>query len=109
MPNVITANTGTFISLTTAQTMSTAWINAQSSAPSVANPKAFGLGMNKIQDLLDQSGCIGIRIYNGIDGDGNKNVILVAIDQYGDDMTTGLILDMTLPCPTACAPNNALN
>lgn len=109
MPNVITANTGTFISLTTAQTMSTAWINAQSSSPSVANPKAFGLGKNKIQDILDQSGSIGVRIYNGIDGDGNKNIIMVAIDQYGDDMTTGLILDFSMPCPNCCAPNNALN
>ncbi|HMG16081.1 MAG TPA: hypothetical protein VK590_11575 [Saprospiraceae bacterium] len=109
MPTPITANTGTFISVSEARTMSTSWINAQLSTPSTANPKAFGFGKDKIQDILDQSGCVGIRIYNGIDENGNKNVIVIATDSNGDDMTSGLVLDLSAPCPNMCAPNNALN
>jgi len=98
---------GEFITLSEAEDMTSAWASLQSSMSipiSVSNPTAHALGKNKIQDILDQSGCEGIRIYNGY-SDSKRNLILVGVDENGEDMTSGYILDHSRPCPPNCASN----
>jgi hypothetical protein len=66
-------------------------------------------GREKIEALLGQTGCMGIRIYHGIDPNtSSKEVILVGVDSAGNDMTN-MILDLSLPCPDRCSNGNALN
>jgi hypothetical protein len=61
------------------------------------------------EDLLAQTGCVGIRIYNAINEDGKLTNVMVGVDRFGNDMTTGKVYDMGSLCPTVCSSNNALN
>ncbi len=71
--------------------------------------KAFYMGSVNFNKLLDQKDCIGIRIYNGYDvNEKRMNVVLVGVDTAGSDMTDGIIMDRTLPCPSYCDNKSAL-
>lgn len=65
-------------------------------------------GKEILNELLDQSGCMGIRIYYGIDEDGNKELVLAGADASENDMTA-LVVDLSKPCPNRCSRANALN
>jgi hypothetical protein len=89
--------------------------------------KAMCFGKDKVLELLDQPGATALRIYYGIkidtDGDGikEKKMILVAVDEKGNDIlpveaaptasgavakTMALILDQGMPCPQYCSGKN---
>lgn len=61
------------------------------------------------QNLLAQTGCVGIRIYNAINDDGKLTNVLVGVDKDGNDMTTGKVYDSGILCPTGCSSINSLN
>ncbi|MBK9632914.1 MAG: hypothetical protein IPO62_17970 [Saprospiraceae bacterium] len=105
MPNP-SSSTGSFVTISQAQTMISNWDNQQVSIND-ANPRSIAYGKSKILDILNQSGCEGIRIYNGID-QSNHVFILVGYDSNGNDMTSGYILETGLPCPSYCAPSTSL-
>jgi hypothetical protein len=99
-------------------------VNQKSLDPHV---KAICFGKDKVLELLDQPGATALRIYYGLkidtDGDGikEKKMVLVAVDENGDDivplpqeasaLSSGIqaksmqakILDAGLPCPSYCA------
>lgn len=96
-------NEGGFISLTDGADMTSRYRDN--------NPGeiiAHFFGKNKLQDLLDQEGAMGIRMYYGINEDGVKQLVLVAADEEQNDMTS-LVLDLNHPCPNWCSEKNALN
>ncbi|MEM7110077.1 MAG: hypothetical protein AAF519_17750, partial [Bacteroidota bacterium] len=73
--------------------------------------KAQFFGCENIQKILDEPGCMGIRVYYGIDDDGNPKLMLVGAksDQNnilpkseGKDGDDGVILDDGKDCPTFC-------
>lgn len=104
------STTGTFITETQGHDMVSDWIALQSSlgiSISEYNPKAMAYGKEKIQEILDQTDCEGIRIYNGY-YQSRRNMILVGFDSNGDDMVSGKILETGMPCPSYCAPNTSL-
>ena len=61
------------------------------------------------EDLLAQTDCVGIRIYNAINEDGKLTNILVGVDRFGNDMTTGKVYDNGHRCPSSCSITNSLN
>ncbi len=99
----LTPNTGAAIPLTEAITLTTAY-----RAEYPHEVKAFFMGSNRIKELLQQPGCIGIRIYNGWNAEEKcfQNM-LVGVDVKGCDMTD-LIMDRMSPCPTICDPASPL-
>ncbi|MBK9721976.1 MAG: hypothetical protein IPO78_10225 [Saprospiraceae bacterium] len=110
MPESFSPTTGSFITLSQGQTMVADWITLQgdmSLSINEANPKASAFGKDRIQEILDQSGCEGIRIYNGYD-DSKRRFVLVGVDEDGNDMTNGRILEFSNPCPPYCAPTTSL-
>jgi hypothetical protein len=60
-------------------------------------------------DILSQSGCVGIRIYNGMDDNGNLTNVLVGVDINGNDLVEGKIYEYGARCPPKCSANNPLN
>jgi len=71
--------------------------------------KAHFFGRQTILDLLNQSGCMGIRMYYGNNvTTGAKELILVGVTTTGEDMTS-LVMDLSCPCPKYCSTPNALN
>lgn len=75
--------------------------------------KAFFFGKEKLQELLDQKDCMGIRIYYGIEyGEQGKHIpmmILVGADENRDDLVNGKILDKGQPCPHKCPTSTSLD
>ena len=62
--------------------------------------KALFVGRNKINRILEQNDCIGVRIYNGLDAEsGKNNLVLVGVNVEGEDITEGVILQDLNPCP----------
>ena len=65
--------------------------------------------MDQVLELLNQPGCVGLRIYHGRDEAGQPTLILTGVDQAADDLTGGTILEFQFPCPPYCSPANPLN
>lgn len=66
-------------------------------------------GKEKLQDLLAQSDCQGIRVYFGWNETNEvMELVLVGADSNEDDILEN-ILDCGIPCPNNCSSSNALN
>jgi len=74
--------------------------------------EAHFFGFEIIQKILDESGCMGIRIYYGIDDDGKKQLILVGADADMNNLIPStpnqvipgenIVADVSSPCPPWC-------
>ena len=62
-----------------------------------------------LQDILNQGGCVGIRIYYGQDSKGTPKLVLVGVDTQENDLTVGAPGENGLPCPPFCGVASALN
>lgn len=72
--------------------------------------KAHLFGNEILKQILDQNGCLGMRMYYGTDPQtGSPELVLVGVDSDGNDMTAGIIADLSLPCPNDCSADNPLN
>jgi hypothetical protein len=100
-----TGNEGTFITLSDGGDLT-----AQFRTDHPEQNKGWFFGKNKLNNILAQTDCVGIRIYFGEDATSGKiKLVLVGAKANCDDQTTGYILDEGTPCPTYCGVNNALN
>ncbi len=70
--------------------------------------KAHFYGREVLQQLLDQPGCMGIRIYYAHDEKGQKQLVLIGANEEGDDMEE-LIIDGSHICPPDCSTTGKLN
>ncbi len=99
---ILTGNEGEAISLALGSAMTAAY--------RLANPgaiKAYFYGSTILNDILAQADCVGIRIYYALDEDGVKQLVLVGVDENGDDQTSGIVADRGDPCPTLCDSGNS--
>lgn len=65
-------------------------------------------GKNAIEKALAQPGCVGIRMYYGKHKDGSPAMVIVGVDNKGNDITSGLICQKSVPCPPDCPVNSEL-
>ncbi len=66
-------------------------------------------GREAVLDILLQEGCVGLRYYYGLDDDGVPHIVLVGVDEEGNDMTSGLLAERAFACPPLCSEANELN
>lgn len=65
--------------------------------------KAYFVGLEKLNLILKQDSCIGIRIYDGYNTKTDEeNRILIGVNKAGEDMVEGIIIEELLPCPPHC-------
>lgn len=69
-----------------------------------------------IQFLLDQSNCVKIRVYYGMDDDMKVHAILVGVNSNDEDILptdesaeNGEIVERGMRCPTICPTSSPLN
>lgn len=77
-----------------------------------ADPKSVKGGAfhkDQVLELLNQPGCVGLRVYYGRDTTGAPNLVLTGIDSADSDLTGGTILEIFYPCPPFCGGGNPLN
>jgi len=70
---------------------------------------AHFVGKDKLQKILEQDDCVGVRFYYGIGDDNKKNLIAVGATSDQNDMVDGIIVEKFLPCKPACSSANDLN
>lgn len=99
----IDRNSGSVISLQTARQYIAAF-----KAKCPTETKAYFVGIDKLNLILDQANCIGVRMYNGVDETGKSNLVLVGVDNNEKDMASGVILEKLVPCPSHCDSQSPL-
>jgi len=67
----------------------------------------FGAGI--FRKILAQDGCVGIHIYHGVHNDGSRTFVLVGIDEYGFDILSGTLGQLSFACPPWCYVFGPLN
>lgn len=71
--------------------------------------KGHFFGKDAIQAILNQSGCVGIRIYYALDDSNVKQLIIVGVKSNESDLYNGLLAERSVPCPPLCGDGNPLN
>ena len=66
-------------------------------------------GKEKLLEILNQTDCVGIRYYYGLDRDNKQVLVLTGVLANEDDMVDGVLAELALPCPIRCSNDNALN
>ena len=64
------------------------------------------MAQNIFKKILEQPGCVGIRIYNAKLDNGQPTFVLVGVDGDGNDMVGGAIGEDIIPCPPMCPLNS---
>ena len=59
--------------------------------------------------ILRQPGCVGIRAYPGLTDAGEPTLVLVGVDDAGNDMVEGALAQYGSVCPPHCSAPNDLN
>lgn len=72
-------------------------------------PKAGAFHAEQVRELLNQKGCVALRIYNAVNDKGEDNYVLVGVDDKDNDMTGGVLLEFTFLCPPFCNDDSQLN
>lgn len=78
----------------------------------LANPKGIKAGAfhaDQVLAMLTQAGCVGLRVYYGLNADGSSTLVLTGMDKADNDLTQGTLLQFVFPCPPFCGPGNSLN
>lgn len=96
---------GTVITLAQAKQMTKDWRDLEP-----GTTKAVFFGKDKIQDILNQPNCMGIRVYFAKKSAASNENTIVLVGAYADekDMESGIIVDHGSKCPSICA-NGALD
>ncbi len=66
-------------------------------------------GKTALQTLLNQTNCVGARIYYGLKADQTQCLVIVGVDGDGNDLTEGEIMENGFLCPSHCSSSNVLN
>ncbi len=66
-------------------------------------------GRDAVMQILTQEGTVGLRYYYGLDDNGLQHLILVGVNQEGEDMTNGFLAERNFLCPPLCSDPNKLN
>ncbi len=71
-------------------------------SPRIPSIKGGFFGRNIFEKILAQGGCVGIRYYYAQKDDGSPTLVLVGVDNMSRDMTSGILGEITVPCPPFC-------
>jgi hypothetical protein len=66
-------------------------------------------GFDTVKNLLNQEGCVGMRIYYALNDEGEQQLLLVATDVNGNDLKDSEILDFSHACPPDCSTGSGLD
>ena len=77
-----------------------------------ANPddiQAHFFGMDILNKILSQPGCVGLRMYYALDELGVKQMIVVGVNADETDQYDKTIAERGFPCPPYCGGGSPLN
>jgi hypothetical protein len=59
-------------------------------------------GAETVKRLLEQEGCVGMRIYYALNEEGEQQLLLIGADVDGNDLPESEVLDFAHVCPPYC-------
>lgn len=59
-------------------------------------------GADTLRRMLDQTDCVGIRYYYGLDADNAQLLVLVGATEDGEDLYNQELAEVSVPCPSIC-------
>lgn len=65
-------------------------------------PLAQYFGKDALANVLAQPGCVGLRMYYAKHQDGSSTMVIVGVDNKGNDITKGLLCQKASQCPPWC-------
>ncbi len=71
--------------------------------------KAHFFGRAIAEEVLGQAGCVGLRLYRAREENGRRTLVLVGVDELGNDLVSGILGEHVLDCPPWCSEVNSLN
>lgn len=95
-----------YISLDDAAQMCKNYRESQSDPMTVL---AHYFSKDTISGILNQTDCVGIRVYYALDTNGKKQLVIVGVNASENDLYQGLIADRSIQCPPVCGASNPLN
>jgi len=66
-------------------------------------------GKDAMETLLAQKGAVGFRYYYALDDNEQPVLVLVGVDEDGNDLYDGALMEVSRPCPPYCSAANPLN
>jgi hypothetical protein len=94
------------ISLETAQRWAERWKKVHGEYDKHHLIKAFLIPGIDIKQVMNETGVNDVRAYLGVDDNGTERLMIVGVDQEGNDMIDDengqYIYDFSLPCPNTC-------
>ena len=72
-------------------------------------PRSGAFHADQVKKLLDQPGCVALRIYYATRDDGTPGFVLCGVDEKDNDMTGGVLLEICFFCPPFCTTSSALH
>lgn len=79
------------------------------SAAAATEVKAHAFARDQLLEVLNQPRCRGLRLYHARGADNAPTLVAVGMDGDGNDLTSGTLLELAMPCPPFCSAANALN
>jgi hypothetical protein len=95
------------ISLNDAAALTANYRNFHNNDPATIRGGAFSKDI--IQDILNQTGCEGIRYYYGMDTNNVPQLVLVGYDASDNDLFNGVRAEKARLCPPSWPDSNQLN
>lgn len=71
--------------------------------------KSHFFGSQILKQILEQERCVGIRMYYALDDKRTKQLILIGVDENGNDIESGIIADRSIICPPDCGNDGTLS
>lgn len=66
-------------------------------------------GKSALENLLSQDSCVGIRVYYGLDAEMKRRLVIVGVDDEGNDLYKDNLMEGGALCPPVCSEVNPLN
>ena len=96
-------NEGSVITRTEAATYTGRFTTAN---PDPDTVRAVFFGKERLQAILDQPDCMGIRVFYALNVDESNTLVCAGALENEDTMATGVIVELGSPCPRVCGDVN---
>jgi len=70
---------------------------------------AAAVSNNIIRRIINQDNCTGLRMYFAVNSSGSRTLVIVGVDELGNDITDGLIANKMGNNPPIGSEDNPLN
>lgn len=83
-------------------------VQAFQSGAKAGEHRSSAFNRSAFEQLLAQPGAAGIRIYRALEKDGSPTVVMVAVDQSGNDLAeaASIFMENGSICPPWCMPSS---